>query len=170
MNQESTHLEFDTLLQRLQSIAQDAKKLPWSSKVLVDGSELLTLIHQLQRVLPEEVRQAQWILDERERILNDARQQANEMMQNTEHQAAALADQSEIVQLARKKSDEAIEQARAMAKEIHVGAKDYADEVLSRLLGTLQNMTRTLEKDRAELRGETQKNEEETVQDRLEKV
>ena len=60
-------------LQQLEEIVNEAKSMPLSSSVLVNKDEVLEMLHQMQEDLPEEIKQARWIVKDREELLTKAR-------------------------------------------------------------------------------------------------
>ncbi len=142
------------LLDHVDQLIVEAPRLLWTGKILVDSNELATLLSQIRHALPEEVRQAQWVIAERDRVLQDAQDQAQAMKVEAEESVMRQAESSEIVHKARERALELAEQARQTAREIHQGARTYADEILARLESELQQVLEDLKANRAELRNE----------------
>jgi len=90
--------EFNELLKRIEHILQEARRLPLTHRVLVDEEELRTLLNQIGHVLPEEMRQARWIVQERDKILAQAAQDAEQMREEARQDTAARAAESPWVQ------------------------------------------------------------------------
>ncbi|AUW94516.1 MAG: ATPase [Sulfobacillus thermosulfidooxidans] len=154
MTSEPIVSELTVLLDRFQQLIQQSRKLPWTHRVLLDEAELTTLVAQIQHVLPEEVKQARWVVQERDRLLEDAHKEAQQIVETAREQAAKLAEESEILQEARRKADQIVDQARTTAREIHRAARVYADEILAGLVTELNHLSQSLEANRAELREE----------------
>lgn len=146
--------ELAMLLDRIDDLINHAHRLPWTGRILIDANELATLVSQVQHVLPEEVRQAQWIVAERDRILKEAMDQAQSIKADAEKEIARQAEGSEIVAKARERAQELTEQARQTAREIHQGARAYADEILARLETELTQVMNDIKNNRMELRQE----------------
>ena len=60
------------LLEYLQEIIENAPKMPITGKVFIDKNEVLDIVDQIINYLPDEFKKAQWVLGEKERILNEA--------------------------------------------------------------------------------------------------
>ncbi|MHB1954549.1 MAG: ATPase [Sulfobacillus sp.] len=146
--------ELALLLERIDELIHHAHRLPWTGRILVDANELTTLLGQVQHVLPEEVRQAQWIVAERDRILKDAMDQAQALKEDAQKEVLRQAENSEIVHKARERAQQLTEQARLSALEIHQGSRAYADEILARLETELLQVVNDVKANRAELRQE----------------
>ncbi len=154
MTNEPIVSELTVLLDRMQTLIHQSRKLPWTSRVLIDEAELSTLVAQIQHVLPEEMKQARWVVQERDRLLQNASDEAHGLVQEAREQAAKMAEESEVLQEARRKADQIVEQARTTAREIHRSARVYADEILAGLVTELNHLSQSLETNRAELREE----------------
>ncbi|WP_053958651.1 hypothetical protein [Sulfobacillus thermosulfidooxidans] len=154
MTNEPMMSELSVLLERFQELVHQSKRLPWTGRVLIDEAELTTLLTQIQHILPEEIKQARWVIQERDRILREAGEQAQSLIAQARGQVDKLSDESEVLQEARRKAEQMIEQARNTAREIHLSARAYADEILARLITELHQVTENLEANRAELRQE----------------
>ncbi len=154
MTNEPIVSELTVLLDRFQNLVRQSRKLPWTGRVLIEEAELSTLLVQIQHVLPEEMKQAHWVMQERERILREANDEALRVVQQARGQADKLSEESEILQEARRKAEAIIEQARGTAREIHRSAREYADEILAGLVSELNHLSQSLETNREELRKE----------------
>ncbi len=150
---ESYVSEIATLLDRCRELAKGARKVLWTGRILVDERELLTLVEQLEHALPQEVLHAQQLLAERQRILHEARTEAETIRREARDDLERLADNSAITAASREKAETIVAQARAMAQEIHQGSREYADNVLSAVEGQLNELLKTVQQDRAELHG-----------------
>jgi|GEM_PF-1980105 len=76
----STDEDVDTLIDELESLVADARRMPFH-KLLVDEERLVQLVDRLRTAIPAEVRQAHQVLDEHDRILASARDQAQQMLE-----------------------------------------------------------------------------------------
>ena len=61
------------LLEELEDIVDDATGLPLSNKIMVDAEEIFQIVREIRLALPDDVQQAKWIRDERDRILGEAK-------------------------------------------------------------------------------------------------
>lgn len=144
--------EFNELLKRIEHILQEARRLPLTHRVLVDEEELRTLLNQIGHVLPEEMRQARWIVQERDKILAQAAQDAEQMREEARQDTAARAAESPWVQEAQVMAQKIIEEAKEHAHEIRSSGRQYLDDQLGRLESRLQDMLETVQANRDELR------------------
>lgn len=128
-------------LDRLERIVAEGRRIPLlAGKVLVPEDDIYALIDEIRASLPEEIKQARWVTKERERLLDEARQEAEGIIENARADAARLAEESTV-----------IEQARQVAREITAGAREYADEVLETVERNLERILQAIRQGRNEL-------------------
>ena len=145
-------MEIFTLLESIEDILEKSKGVPFSNKVLVDKEEILEIIGELRLKLPEELKQAKWIKEERQRILVEAQKEADDIVKEAENRIISMIDEHEITKKAYEKKAEIIETANEMSREISKGTKDYADNVLSGIEVALQEALKIIQNNRNELK------------------
>ena len=132
------------LVERLETLLANAKKLPLSSNVVVDQATALDLIDQLRVAVPEEIRAARRISTEGERIIDRAREEGDEVVSRAREDAADLLSEQGLTRLAEDESRRIIAEAQAEADEIRRGADDYAASVLESLDHDLSKTIQTV--------------------------
>lgn len=145
-------MEIFTLLENIEDILEKSKGVPFSNKVLVDKEEILEIISELRLKLPEELKQAKWIKEERQRILVEAQKEADDIVKEAENRIISMIDEHEITKKAYEKKAEIIETANEMSREISKGTKDYADNVLNGIEVALQDALKIIQNNRNELK------------------
>ena len=73
-------MEIFTLLETLEDLLENSKGLPFTSKSMVDKEEMLEIIKEIRIKLPDELKQAKWIKEERQRILVEAQKEADDIV------------------------------------------------------------------------------------------
>jgi len=136
----------------MEKIIEKAPHIPLTGKVFVDGDLLLDYIDRLRTALPEEVRQAQWIKQEKERLLEEARLKAQSLIEEAEKRTEMMAQENELVRKARKQADEIIIRTRKLAGEIKTGALSYADTTLAQLENNINQILAKIRENRQELK------------------
>ncbi len=106
--------------------------MPVVGKVLVDEAEVLDLIDQLKVAVPRSVREAKALLQERERILEQARAEAEHMLAEAQRYAEAKASQSEVVLIAQRQAAELRQEAEREAERLIEEARRRAAELVGR--------------------------------------
>ncbi len=121
------------LLEYLQEIVETASKVPITGKIVLDKKEMLDVIDQIINYLPDEFKKAQWVLNEKERILAEAREEYENVRKQTMEMLKKQVENHDITKEAQIRSQEIIASAQRDAKAIRLGARDYADEILCQL-------------------------------------
>lgn len=146
-------MEVLKLIDEVEDIVEGGSSLPFSSRVMIDKDELLDIIKEIRIKLPDEIKQAAWIKEERERILSDAKSDADKLLVDAEQRLEQLLDKEGISKMANKRAEEIINRAQANAKEIRLGSMEYADNLLLDAQENLKEVIGLLNENRKELRG-----------------
>ena len=112
---------------------------------------MLDLIKEIRLKLPDELKQAKWVKEERQRILEEAQKEADDIVKEAENRIIAMIDEHEITRKAYEKKTEIIETANEMSREISKGTKDYADNMLAGLEIALEDALNIIKNNRKEL-------------------
>jgi vacuolar-type H+-ATPase subunit H len=122
-------------VERLESLAASARKLPLTNNVVLDQAAVLELIDQLRAAVPPEVSQARRVTEEAGRITERARDESDAIIARAQEQAARMLEERELVAMAKQRAAEIIDTSTREAAEIRRGADEYAAGVLIRLEG-----------------------------------
>jgi len=161
-------VELFSVLNELEELIESSTKVPMTKRILVDEDKLLDYLDRIRTALPEEIRQAKWVMQERDKFLAEAKREANRTMEEAKSEAGRTvedaqkqlqrqADQSEVVRLAEFKAAEIQDQARDVATEIKQGARNYAEDILARLEINLAKVMEQVQAGRDELKSMNKK-------------
>ncbi|NLC88134.1 MAG: ATPase [Clostridiaceae bacterium] len=145
-------MEIFTLLETLEEMLEGSKSIPFSNKGIIDKEEMLEIIKEIRLKLPDELKQAKWVKEERQRILVEAQKEADDIVKEAENRIISMIDEHEITRKAYEQKAEIIETANEMSREISKGTKDYADSILKNIEAALQNALDTIQNNRKELK------------------
>lgn len=145
-------MEIFTLLETLEDMLEKSRNVPFSGRCVVDKEEMLDIIKEIRLKLPEELKQAKWVKEERQRILVEAQNEADEIIKEAENRIISMIDEHEITRKAYEKKLEIVETANEMSREISKGTKDYADNLLAGIEVALQEALKTIQENRKELK------------------
>ncbi|MGL4345770.1 MAG: hypothetical protein ACRCTE_11280 [Cellulosilyticaceae bacterium] len=139
--------DINSLLDVMQELLEDGKPSFLSgNKIVIDKDEMLDCINDVRTKLPTELQQSVWIVEERNKILAEAQGDASLMLQEAQETLDRMIDQHEITKYAEERSQFIIDAARRDAREIHMGAAEYADytvkQVELKLKSTLETIHR----------------------------
>jgi len=146
-------LDLLNALNELEELVETSGKIPLTRKVLVDEERVLDLLDRIRTTIPEEIRQAKWIIQEREKVLGDSQKEAMRIIEEAQKQVEKQADDSEIARQAKIMAEEIVRKAESVAREIKEGARSYADDILANLEDNLNKILSQIDKGRSELRG-----------------
>lgn len=173
------------LLEEIEEIVDTASGFPLTGKIMVDAQELLEIVREIRLELPDEIQQAQWIKNERERIIAEAKKEYEAVIADAKRQAEALVESDDITVKAKLRADELMRVTEETAKQLKMSTYDYVDNILfnfqekmeqlnslyfSDMFGTLektfQDINHTLTNNREEIKDmayRTQMNEDDMV-------
>lgn len=137
-------MEIFTLLEALEDILERSKNLPFSDRVLVERSEMLDLIKEIRLKLPDELKQAKWIKEERERIISEANKDADDIVKEAEKRIISMIDEHEITKKAYEKKDEIVAEANEKYRIMDRETKAYADGILENVQNQVKSLQETL--------------------------
>ena len=145
-------MEIFSLLENLEELLESGAKVPFSTKVMVDIEELREILEDIRLKLPDELKQAKWVKEERQRIISDAEQEAENMLKDAQNKIVKIVDEHVITQQALEQKEEIIENANKVSKEISTGTRDYADAVLEKVEDVLKETLAIVSNNRKELK------------------
>ncbi|MFA5867410.1 MAG: ATPase [Actinomycetota bacterium] len=150
-------MDLEAQINELEEMVSKARRVPLSSSIMVSEKGIFDLIDQLRANLPEELKQARWIIKERNERLDEGKREADKMIAEARIKADEMVTETEVVRAAKKESAEILEEARSNARKIRLEAEDYADEKLANMEATLHRMVSTIRKGREKLQGKVEK-------------
>lgn len=144
-------LDIEELLLRARELVDSARSVPMSASVMVNRDELVALLDDAISQLPEELRQARWLLKEREEFLAKARREAEDIVDAGRQQAERMVERTEVVREARRRSQHVIDDAEAQARALKHEAEDYVDQKLASFEVVLDRTMQAVQKGRERL-------------------
>jgi F0F1-type ATP synthase membrane subunit b/b' len=144
------------LIDRLEELFNESKNVPFTKNVMVDEDRMLDIIDQMRIAIPEEVKKAQQLLGQRDRVLAQAQEEANRTIEIARQKADQLVLKDTIAVEAQRRADQILAQARNEAEGIRADADDYVVNSLNQLQAELErianqvrNGIRTVEEEQA---------------------
>ena len=139
------------LLEELEQVVDEGRSSPFSNKVQVDKDEIFEIIDEIKMKLPNEIKQSKWVIEERNKILVDAQKEADEMLKEAEVRLSKLVEEHAVTQKAYEQAAEIMDAAKKSAKEMRLGAVDYADDVMGVAEQRLREMQDSIEQENRKL-------------------
>lgn len=138
-------MEIYTLLETLEEIINKSKSVPFTTdKCIVEKKQFKDIISEIRTKLPDELKQAKWIKEERERIIGEAQKDADDIVKEAENRIIAMIDEHEITKKAYEKKNEIIADANEMYREITQGTNTYVDGILANIENNMVELGKTV--------------------------
>ena len=137
------------IIDMMEETIDKASAVPLTGKVMLDKDELLDYIQEIRLVYPDELKEAKWVKEERQRILSEAESRAETIQKNAEETQMQLIDEHEITKCAYDQANELVNNAQQKAMEIKSDTDQYVDEVLNDVEHRLDLLLRKVREDRS---------------------
>ena len=142
-------MEIMEIIEMMEETIEKATSVPMTGKVLVDKEDLLDYIQEMRLVYPDEVKEAKWVKEERERILAEARSRSDEMIKNAEEKVVQMIDEHEVTKEATDQANQLINEAQQKYSEIKADFDKYATDIFSDIEKRLDMLTKKVHDDKA---------------------
>jgi cell division septum initiation protein DivIVA len=146
------------LVDRLEELFNESRSIPFTHSVVVDEDRMLDLIDQMRVSIPEEIRKAQQILAQKDRLSAQAQEEANRTLALAREKGEQMVERDNIVQAAQIRAEQILEQAREEVNITRREADDYVMQTLAnfemeleRILNQVRNGIKTLQSEHPEL-------------------
>ena len=139
------------LIDRLESLVSGGTRVPLTSRSLVDEQEFIDILDQIRSSVPEEVRQAKRLSQEKDKVIQQAQAEADKILNAAREEATALLQENELVRQAQEQADAYVRDAIQRAEDVRRGADQYALAALDELEQQLTRQLATVRKGKATL-------------------
>ncbi len=143
------------LVDRLEELFNDSRSVPFTHSVMVDEERILDIIDQMRVSIPEEIKKAQQLLAQRDRIMAQAKEEADRTLVIAREKSDTMVERDAIVDAARARAEQIMEQARVENEKTKREADDYVlqsltslEAELDRILAQVRNGIRTLQSEK----------------------
>lgn len=138
-------------LRDLIELVANAKQMPLSNSALVSRDDVLLLLEQALRNIPDEIREARWALRDREELMAAEVAKAQQLMDQVRAEAARMVDKTEIVRQSRLRAEQIIAEAQTQARQMINQSEDFIDGKLGNFEIVLERLLRTTRSGRERL-------------------
>ena len=147
-------MDIQHLVDRLEQALNESTRIPLSAYLLVNEEKVYSLLDQMRVAVPEEIKRANRIEAEKERILAQAKEEAERIRELSRLEAGELVKRDAVVNAAQHRAENIVERARRDAEALRQDADVYIVDVLQRLeqdlMRTMSVVRNGLEKVQAE--------------------
>jgi cell division septum initiation protein DivIVA len=151
-SQGEERMEILSVLEALEDLIERAPSMPFTGKCMVNRDEILDIIQDIRLKLPDDLKQAKWVIEERSHILAEAQQEADNIIKASDSKIAAMVDEHEICRKAYEQAEVIITNAKKNAREIRLGTREYADNILNKVEEILEDTLAVIKANRDELK------------------
>src|SRR2546423_15634285 len=117
------------LIDKLDDLVHNAKAVPLTDQVRIDREEIYDILDQMRATIPEEIKQARWIVKERQEMLAEAKRETDRLLGEAREQAVREASQTEIVKIAQRQAQDMIGASRRQARAQRLAIEEWASSV-----------------------------------------
>jgi cell division septum initiation protein DivIVA len=146
-------MDIMALVDRIEEAMDAGRSVPLARGRLIDTDKVYEIVDEIRGSFPDELKQARWIVKERQEMLEEAEKEANRILEEARDRADAMASDQEIVRRANEQAASIMDDARQQEREIRLGAEDYADEMLANLEVNLGKLLTAVQRGRDRLQG-----------------
>jgi vacuolar-type H+-ATPase subunit H len=130
----------EALVRRVMDVINAARPMPLSTSVMVNRDEIIELLEAALSELPDEVREARWLLKEREELLVKAKIDAGLVIEEARTRVAQMVQRTEVVRSAERKARQMVEQAESQARRRRHEVDDYCEQRLEQFATALEKV------------------------------
>jgi cell division septum initiation protein DivIVA len=144
-------MDITARLQQVEELIQEAKSMPLSASVLINKEEMLELLEAAIAELPEEIKQARWVVKDREELLAKGRRDAESLIERGKQEQLRLVSEQEVVREAAEEAERILGEAREQARQMRLEAEDYVDAKLAQYEIALERTRREIDRSLAQV-------------------
>ncbi len=136
------------IINLMEENVEKAPTVPLSGKILLDKEDILDYIQEMRLSYPDEVKEAKWVKEERQRILSEAEARADSMIKTAEAKMIQMVDENEITKQAQEYATKLVEDAKAQSSKLITDSDQYADDILGDVERRLEMLLKKVSDDR----------------------
>ncbi len=150
-------MEILKMIDLLEDKVEQTKTIPLLNRALIDREDLLAAIEEIRLNIPEDMKQARLIKDERKRILAEAQAEAEDIINAAKAKTEKMIDEHEITKKAYEQANQIVAAAQKNSRELRMGARQYVDSLFADTDAKLTKAQSIIRKARADVRSEASK-------------
>ncbi len=132
------------LIDRLERLLNESWRMPLSTYLVINEDDFLDVIDLMRTAIPQEIKEAEKLQRERERVIAQAQEEAERIIQLAQQDAARALESHELIRAAEQRANTIIERAQREAQVLKQEADEYARQVLLSLNDQLAVMEKQL--------------------------
>lgn len=136
------------IIELMEEAVDKAAAVPLTGKILLDKEDILDYIQEMRLSYPDEVKEAKWVKDERQRILSEAESRAERMVKDAEEKMIRMLDEHEITKQANEYAQQIVNEATETASKLRTDSDQYANDILGDVERRLEMLSKKVREDR----------------------
>ncbi len=144
------------LIDKLDALLHDAKAVPLTDQLRIDREEIFGVLDQMRATIPEEVKQARWIVKERQEMLGEAKREGDRLLAEAREEAVREVSQTEVDKIAERQAHDIVGEARRTAWETRLQTDAWTDGILAMLDSNLDRFLTAVRRGRQGLQERSQ--------------
>ncbi len=157
--------DVEELIRRLGDVISAGRPMPLSASVMVNRDEVLELVDAALGRLPEELREARWLLRERVEFLAKVRREGDDILEAARARAERMVERTEVVRASQQEARRIVEDAREEARRLRHEAEDFCDQRLAQFEVVLDRVMKTVQAGRSRLQAMSPPREDQDTDD-----
>lgn len=153
-------MDVNAKIDELIEIVESARAMPMSASCVINRAQVLDLLDDLKRGLPDEMEKARRVLADRESVLEDGRREAERLLERTRSERESIIGNTDVSREARGTAERIIAEARREAEQMRLEAEDWVDQKLANFEVVLTKTIQAVGRGREKMRGSTNPMEE----------
>ena len=121
------------LVDRLEALVNGSRRVPLSSRIMLEEEDVLAIVEQMRQTIPNEIKQARRVLQDREQILKQAQSEAEKIVTMARERAEYMINQEGILTMAKERGEQMLSDAQRDAQSTRSEIEQYAVDVLGHL-------------------------------------
>lgn len=142
------NMEIMEIIDMIEEIVDKAPVVPLSGKVLIDKEDILDYIQEMRLVFPDELKEAKWVKNERQRLLAEAETKSEEMLKNAEDKMVQMVDENEITRQAYEQASVIESETRNSIAQMKGDFDQYVNDMLNGLENQLEALVKKVQEDK----------------------
>ena len=130
----------------MEYLVHHSRRVPFSSQLMLDEVEIVELIDELRASLPEEIKQANWTVQEQQRLIGEAHAEASRITSRANERAESAIQEHEVLRRVERQAQQTLREAQGRADDIVREAEAYAMEQLQQLEAHLSRTLATVKR------------------------
>ncbi|OLB33685.1 MAG: hypothetical protein AUG45_07590 [Ktedonobacter sp. 13_1_20CM_3_54_15] len=142
------------LVDRLENLIANSKRMPLVNQIMIKEGDILNIVDQMRTSIPDEIKQARRIIQEKERILAQAQSDASTLLTRAREETERAMNREGLLRTAEARSHELVRQAEERARSVVVKAEEHgeqlkadADNYVAETLSNLKDHLASIEMD-----------------------